>query len=104
MNKPCYSSNPKVIECYCVLPEVSKDSYIFLQPIPNFVSRIWYRKNVNVSKGILIVIVAYMAAKVGLVGDLINKSYRMTSISHMIARVVILDVRKRSDVLNGQDR
>jgi hypothetical protein len=97
MHEPCYSSNPEVIECYC-------DSYIFLQPIPNSVSRIWYRKNVNVSKGILIVIVASMAAKVGLVGDLTNKSYRSTSISRMIARVVILDVRKRSDVLNGQDR
>jgi hypothetical protein len=96
MHELCYSSNPEVVECYCALmshmPDVSKDSHIFLQAIPNLASHIWFRKNVNVSKEVLAVIVASMAAKVGLVGDFTNKSCRSTSISRMIANGVPEDV------------
>jgi hypothetical protein len=73
MREPCYSSNPEVVECYCTLMAhmlvVGRNSHIFLQPIPNPTSSIWFKQNVNVSKGVLSVIVASMAAKVGLVGD-----------------------------------
>jgi hypothetical protein len=96
MHEPCYSSNLEIVECYYALmshmPDVNKDSHIFLQAIPNPASNIWFRKNVNVSKGVLAMIVASMAAKVGLVGDFTNKSCRSTSISRMIANKVPEDV------------
>ena len=96
MREPCYSSNPEVVECYRALmshmPDISKDSHIFLQATPNPASHIWFRKNINVSKGVLAVIIASMAAKVGLVGDFTNKSCRSTSISRMITNGVPKDV------------
>ena len=60
--------------------------------IMNPASHVWFRKNVNVSKGVLAVIVASMAAKVGFVGNFTNKSCRSTSISRMIANRVHEDV------------
>jgi integrase len=96
MREPCYSNNPEVVECYRALmahmPLVDRHSHIFLQPIPNPSSSIWFKQYVNVSKGVLSVIVASMAAKVGLVGDFTNKSCRSTSISRMIANGVPDDV------------
>ena len=96
MREPCYSNNPEVVEFYCALmahmPLVDRHSHIFLQPIPNPSNSIWFKQNINVSKGVLSIIVASMAAKVGLVGDFTNKSCRSMSISHMITNGLVDDV------------
>jgi hypothetical protein len=54
------------------MPDVGKECHIFLQAISNLVGRIWYKQNVNVSKGVLSSIVTSMAAKVGLMVTLLT--------------------------------
>jgi hypothetical protein len=67
MREPCYSNNPDVVACYRALMShmfpVRKDSHIFLQPIHNPTSRIWFKENVNVFKQVLAGIVASMLPK-----------------------------------------
>jgi hypothetical protein len=88
--------DPNVVTCYRALishmPAIGKSSHIFLSPIANPVSNVWYKENVNVSKQVLGSIVSLMAAKVGLVGDFTNKSLRSMAISQMIANGVPDDV------------
>jgi hypothetical protein len=96
MHEPCYSQNPNVLTTYRALmshmPLVERGNHIFLQPISNPVTNVWFKQNVNVSKQVLSTIVASMASKVGLRGDYTNKSLRSTSISRMIAMGVPDDV------------
>jgi hypothetical protein len=96
MREPYYSNNPNIVACYHALmlhmATIYKDSHISLQLIYNPTNRILFKKNVNVLKDVLVGIIASMAAKVGIVGDFINKSFRLMSILRVIANGVLDDV------------
>ena len=96
MQEPYYSNNLDIVAYYHALmlhmAIICKDSHISLQLIYKTTNRILFKENVNALKEVLAGIIASMATKVGIVGDFINKSFRLMSTLRLIANGVLDDV------------
>ena len=88
------SYDPDVVATFkCLsdhMPEDSEDEHLFLCGIKDSRSKVWFKKGVNVSEGVIRHWMKAMAAEAGIKGDITNKTGRVTSITRMsLARVPV---------------
>lgn len=83
------SYDPDVIFTWTTLiehmPPVSGNTHMFLSPINDSKTNVWFKNNINVGEGTLRKFTQHMAKACDIIGDFTNKTGRVTTISRMCA-------------------